>query len=257
MKRILVIVFCLLIITGCNNKEPEIENTKEKYSEFTKVVDKFTCDINIQDVKEISKSSNLLILNNGDLYAWTTNLYSDNTNCRKIETDIKFKRFINGMVISDDNKIYFYNSEDYSVKEDRPYGYTGGFDYSVFDKNNDIFIFNRSTFGTSYDYTGSTYYAYVIDNKVHLIDGISGEENNIFNLSNDEIIINHSENTIKTNKSYYHYGLINKDECEKYDDIKCEYGLVKIKTPTDYYDYLIMYTNSYYIFKDSESLYTK
>lgn len=72
----------------------------------------------------------------------------------------------------------------------------------------------------------------------------------------DEEIIRLYGSIIKTNKAFYTVSsnVINKEECNKYADIKCayEYDLKKDETLTKYYDEILNITNEYFITKDYE-----
>lgn len=259
MSKILISVIIVLVLTGCNNKtnsnlNNETNNNidkseslnnkndiKNKYQKF-----EWKCDIGLSDIKDISGFKSMFITNDGKLYEFSLDRpFSNEKYCKKIDTDKRFVRFINGTIITDENKIYAYTDNNEFVE--RMSGWTGGFDYSLFDKYDNLILFSK--FGINHDY------AIVEDKEVSIIKYEIEHYPNTYTesigfLNSDEEYIGGFYRILKTTKNYYVYGEINEEECNKYVDIKCEYGLKRVEEISNQYDNILYYNGKFIIFKD-------
>lgn len=249
----------IVLLCGCSSKaikENIASSSDNNVAENKTLINRrgteydWNCEVSLTNIKDININYMRFISKDGDLYEFDLEkkFSSTNNNCKKVDTDIKFERFIASTIISKDNKIYRYEN---SKLLERPLEYTGGFQYDYFDKNNNYVIFSYvNNIG-----------GFIKDNKVYVYklsnnDSTIISEKEIYKFADDEYYIGTYGELIKTNKAYYIYGITNKKECSDFADVKCEYGIVKDEELTNAYND-IQYTNDYYfIFKDSDKIYT-
>ncbi|MBQ5824002.1 MAG: zinc ribbon domain-containing protein [Clostridia bacterium] len=156
----------------------------------------------------------LFITNDGALYKIGN--FSDGTKLRRVGEGIKFVKFSDGTIISDNNDVYIYNEDDFSV--------------SLFN-NGTGYVFNTKI--PSDDYLNSVHIyidtvnfvtAYIKGKEVFLYEEGSNtvtQKGAIHRFDDDEIVLYFIDGTVKTNKGYYCFKeTINTSQ---YDDIPTTY----------------------------------
>lgn len=241
-KKISLIVLCgivLLGICGCENKNTSNEgnNEENKLSSIkgynireTDVVPSYYQKVNVKcdEIKDIKDYYfGYFITNYGELYKFSYDkVFSDtDTNCKRINTNIKFIKFIDGGLLDENNNIYVIDKDDnLSLFTFQP-------GYMPMPYLNDIAKKEYINVSRTMKPNDNIHiYFYYSENKVYkLKDDFNTEadveENAIFELKKDETISYIVDATIKTNKNFYIYKSVitNKDECNKYADIECNY----------------------------------
>jgi len=249
---ILLITFLVFGKNANSNHNEDKPNITEKISLKDKLKINLTSyewksDVMLNDIKEFS-AFGLLITNQGELYRYSINkLFSNNQNTQKVETDKKFNRFINGALITVDNKIYGYIEETNKFVE-RMDGWTGGFVYNVFDKYNNMFQFGNPYLTSNIMYS-------LVENNIYYNIILNSQNNSIelfdkFEFGTDEIFIRSYSQALKTNKAYYKYGMINTNDYNKYADVTPIYGPVKISNISNLYSEILYFDGTILIFKD-------
>lgn len=218
----------------------------------------FKCDA-LDNIKVLD--NNYLITKDNEIYDISFNeLYSNNQNCKKKETNIDIKdikKTIRGYsIISKDNKLY-----DLDLNE---YDYSTTIELKIFDNDDNMIIFDtqplndyggptgqtntvialvlKSDNNIYKQYYKETYNYNTLKNEMESTAKFSKEEvykslaeyGNIKYISLDNYKTNDSldykleENTIKTiisDKGYYYLDEVKTDECIKYKDIECKLEL--------------------------------
>ena len=268
-RYLIILVLAVILVSGCSNNvsvKNNKKNDKDKITQTEKrVIDKMSftykwdCEVPLNKIKDISTVGMNFISDDGALYEFNLDKKYSTTgsHCRKVNIDVAFEKFIYNKIISSDKKVYLQNGENYVdiSNEERMQGWVMGFPYDLYDYNENIIILNIGSVDTKY--------GIVEDNKVYeyetdsLSSDYIGKRKELYTFSDGETLVGIYGSYIKTNKAYYVYGATNKNECEKYADIKCEYGIVKDKTLSDAYDE-IYYMNNYYLIMKSDynKLYT-
>lgn len=276
MKKIVILLLIMvLLITGCKNSETknnEHGNETVEEKKFDKISELNYIDIKcgaLADIVDYSSIDSLFITKSGDIYQFSYDkLFSNDTNCKKIESDKKFKRFIRGAIIDSNNDIYSYdNGKNIVVKNNHnttmPYLLDkiskNDYDNIIYEWNSDYNDYERYFY---YDVDTNSIYEY--SNKNY-----KKSENAMFNFETDEIVEYITYNGIKTNKAFYTQGRIaeNANECEKYVDVECIYkntfykiGNETINKNLEHIKY-IYYDNShntpvYFIVDENNNFYT-
>ena len=224
----LFLVLLCLFIAGCETLDPTSTTSNSNTTEET-IADKLYSDLKfnlterkincyeIFDIKDfgwdqgVSNFENLKFINkHGELFLFSIEklFYSTNTNCEKVNTNIKFKKFLYNYVVSTDNKLYEYDYTSKTIKqveiprEIRPY-----------DLSNVFYLCHNL-------YSGF----------------LRVENNNIYSCQTEELLLELppnetieiiADNTIKTNKGWYIItGVVkNEKECKKYLDVQPIYGI--------------------------------
>lgn len=256
MKKILLVCLLSLFLFGCSTKNDSIQKNKSGVNSNTsnfkqEIINKrslysyeWNCEVKLNEIKDINRFD-LFISKTGELYEFSLlKKYSTtNTNCKKIDTDLRFEKFINGVIVSIDNKLYRY---DNNKLLERPSGFTGGFDYRLYDYNHDLVMFNAR----------EGQYGIIKDNKVYkceIQDDIVTKE--IFSFNDEEKIIGVYGSYIRTDKGYYYYGITNQEQCSEYKDIKCEYGIVKDELFSKSNNDIVYANGMYFIIESDNKLY--
>ena len=247
--KMIILIFISLMIFGCSTNEIKTTEGKENREESEIIEYKLNlfkynvvCS-EIQNIKQYSANGGLFLTNDGQLYRLSIGkLFSNEKNCLKVDTDIKFKRFINKSLISEDGSLYYY--EEYNdgniAKATLENGGSTDIYKKMYNKYKDIYYF-----GFDSD-RGESIYIKKDGNKIIRIigSGDSGfKEVVLGTIPENETIIEIYNNTIKTNNSYYVYGITNKIECDKYEDIKCNYGIIKNVSASEIYEELKYFQN--------------
>lgn len=269
MKKIIIFLICCICLTGCssnptanssksnvsdpsNNINISEQNLKSKYSSM-----EWKCSVPLNDISDISVFDHMLITKDGDLYLFSfTQLFSStNDYCKKVDSDYKFKRFINGAIVTVDNKLLAYHNGNFV---ERMVGWTGAFDYSKFDQYSNMILFSKN-FDPNQNYA-------VVEGK-EVFELINIYDNEYVTIGVDKVKIGQLNNTenyvggyyqiIKTTENYYMYSIINKEQCDMYADVECEYGLKRIDDISDEYENILYYNGKYIIFNnDMNHIYT-
>lgn len=256
----ITLLFLMIVITGCGKNEENIteKNTIDKKNSL--LDDSFNkYELNCSELKNIKDVVNStygidgdlsFINNNGKLYTLSlSDIYSNDKSC--IELDVQeltrydgsipttFTKFFNSYAVGVDNNLY---SDNYLYPEglDR---FKPDFDYNNVQLPSDIKINNffyykgSGTYQEEDKYRPPAKYYWIKEGKIYpsLFDeydfmGFS-TENDSLDLNEDETILYVIDGTIKTNKRYLTYKyeevITNKEECEKYADIKCEEKIIE------------------------------
>ena len=268
MKKYFRIIFLLLficVLAGCdksndNSLIPEqgITNTKCSINSqeffWNHNIDSFVCP----ELSDIAYSgSNFFINDKGELYEFSSKLYSTtNTNCRKVDTEIVFVNVIRNTLISRDGNLYsFYDSnlERISDEEIEKGPALYGLDQmniELYNLNNDISWLK--ILNSTYWHDGT--YVYPKNNKLYQVtygyNTNTIKEELLHTFEDDEKIISRPNGYIITNKNYYQYGKINEEECSKYEDIECEYGLVVVDSVENCANEIIYVSDNIIVSKD-------
>ncbi len=219
---------------------------------------KFNCQV-LDNIKYVIENGNGFLTNEGDLYQIGN--FSDGTNCRKMVHDNKFIKIIDYYEVDEDDNFYYLR--DFELTK---YEYSSMYDPIIKDKAiikalistdnllNKIYMLKDDGniyvgyFGSKMDSKGN-YTNQVYD--VELYKSYEGERILDFSLYGYNNV-----GWIKTDKNYYISSLLNED-CEKYDDIKCENDLIKDEHLSSLYKDIAyvygcsaMYKSCNYVLKD-------
>lgn len=265
MKKILInIIYCILILGFCGcekklnqtnniNNELQIKNNCSLTQPYDMYFDKeFSCP----EMKNIKQNGGtFFITNDGQLYEYSNKKYSTTeTNCKKVETDIIFNKIVRDTLVSKNG--YFYSYYESSLKkitnEEIEMGRAW---YGIGQMEIKLYKINHNIFYLKYDGGDSPeIYGYIDDKNVYSIiyDWNTNKTNKelIYTFEENEIIENVTNGYIITNNGYYIYDIINKNECDKYEDIKCEYGLIKIETKSDCIENIIYISDNLLVNKE-------
>lgn len=270
----------LIIICGCSQNRTKNEEVlsfsdwaiKELFENDNSKIKKINC-IEINE-NSIMSGSNEIFVTDNNIYKYNTDKeFSNNTNCKLIGSINENKP----IAVSQNNAIDEYgvlynvrwqkiNDKNYNgnyVKDTLTDGWREYFKRFKVNTNmisaNDFFSGDEKRNIPYYNiltYVENELYAYYIDYGYP-----NGKEFkykiNIDEIGNEEILRLYGS-FVKTNKSYYmiNANIINKDMCEKYVDVDCEYSylLKKDEILTKYYDEIMNITNDYFITKDYEMI---
>ncbi len=239
MKKVLVILVMTLMIaiemTGCSRKNNNIISENQNQEDNKELSGFIKSNINCDALKNIVDFNNyqsLFITSNGELYQisiYDARLFSNGTSCKKIESNKRFVKFIKSGILDSQNDIYYFNSDSSKLELYNPsigdtlmpnniYGTVSK------DKYKNIMYSRAAEFGSDnlslylyYDEAKKSIYGYSRDLS-QIIDMP------VYSLSENEYIEYVIDDVVKTNKAIYVYGehILNKSECEKYIDVKCE-----------------------------------
>ena len=175
----------------------------------------------------------LFLTSNGDLYTISMNKpFSNNSHCKKIESDVKFSKFSSGYILDKENNLYDYlnNSIQYATQMDE--------EHQIENKRQLLqeryCTSNNTDITWNYRITDSGIeilkYKYGINDDDKYDSILQNSETKIIPLPNDEKIVWYSDKTFKTEKSWYTFILkiLNEEDVEKFADIEPQYS-VEIK----------------------------
>lgn len=208
----IVLIISLILILTLGNKmgnEP-------------KVIENISCPA-LNDVKISSQSNTLILTNSGDLYELSEKKYSNETNCKKINEDIKitgiyFAEFGMTTAFSEDKVYDISNSELREMEYQKPLDIIKMEGKYILKDNGIIYKYKK------YDLSQGT----ISDEEEFL--KFDDEKILDFGIANGEI------NYVKTDKAYYTKKLVNERECTEYVDVECKYKLYKDNYLTKNYD---------------------
>ena len=235
----IVLIISLILILTLGNK---IGNEP-------KVIENLSCsalnDIKTIIPKNIWSDTALIITNNGDLYTLNEKKYSDETNCKQINGDIK----VTGYLITDMSGLFIFGT-------DESYKYNNDSNQLTLEENIEKFsvIAANGWFSPYYNLKedGIIYQWKTYDTTT----GTFSEEKEFLKFDNEKIldfgIANSEINYIRTDKAYYTRKLANEQECTEYADVECKYELYKDNYLTENYDKVAGIIEGNVIFKNGD-----
>lgn len=187
-----------------------------------KVIGNISCPA-LNDVKISSQNNTLILTNSGDLYELSEKKYSNETNCKKLNEDIKitgiyFNSFRIATAFSEDKVYDISNSELIEMEYQKPLDIIKMEGKYILKDNGIIYKYKK------YDLSQGT----ISDEEEFL--KFDDEKILDFGIANGEI------NYVKTDKAYYTRKLVNERECTEYVDVECKYKLYKDNYLTKNYD---------------------
>ncbi len=265
MKKILFIIVCLLLVCGCSSKEiTEKSFQKEVLKKYPSGAiggdgKELVCDalddvvIFRNDLKQFATKDKIYKLN-------VKKVYSNNQNCKEIEVIDRDSEFM-GYFINAYFEQGFETKESRYSKDTVQELYTP---YSLYSTSGTQYRFGDSSYKQWFSslgekiiysyYNKKNYNGFVsADNKIKAFQvdsvfGSNGAEETISyidvdsSLEEDETVLMILRDVLKTDKAFYRIKpyKTNKEECDKYADIKCIYGfkLVKEEFLSKYYPYI-------------------
>ncbi len=230
---IITIIILYIILRSAKNKNVFLPDEYKMYT--------ITCDISTSDI--INMNFKYFLTSEGDIYKYNlTKKYSNEQNCKKIESKETFIKMIETnnssvtLLESNNHNLYriesnliteFYgdNLDEYSVEKHI---------YKLYEEYPNLFNFS------SFNYNQNTTFLSTIENNIiyeFLIntDG-SYQKTETSQISSDETILSAYSRIIKTNKKYYSLGITNKEKCNNYADVSCDYGVVSLDEFNGFYD---------------------
>ncbi len=258
-NRIALILLVCLLLTGCS-----FIHKKEKQSDERIIVDYFVynkidwnCEVPLSEIKEIQYNyhvNNYFITKDGKLYSFGER-YSNEQMCKRVESDIFFDNFY----------IYPSSGEVYILVDQLGNFYGMDKNYNIVDFYSLEYSENNKYLKKYYDEISNGYITsdfsngvingeilyYIKDNKIY--KKTLDQNNKIISdeffaeFPNDEKFISLNGKAFKTDKSYYLINSVNFEECNKYKDVKCINGLLRINYLSDHYDDVTYYNDSFII----------
>ncbi|MFR5857580.1 MAG: hypothetical protein ACLUFU_07230 [Bacilli bacterium] len=270
MKKISLLLLCgviLLGVCGCNSYLND-----SSLSQYAKqqVLYNGSYKINCPELTENSIISNF----NGEFFITNNNVYqlnyeqvySNEKNCKligNIKEGTKPIIFDNHTIVDNKKNEYYISWEknekgDYYIEaKTNIYQH-----FERFDINLELVSaqkYSNGNFGETYDiitYTQNGLFAYYIDRTYNEEEKYYSYKINVDNINNERIIKLYGS-TIKTDKAFYEINKrkTNKEQCEKYADVKCEYEyyLKQNKILTKYYNEIMNITDGKIITYDYEA----
>lgn len=257
---IILLFILVLLCTACNGTV-----TRDiRHAGFSVSNSKFICDVfypeNSNDTlyKKIKyMTSNNIIDDDGYIYEVSLGqVYENNQNCKKANTDIIVKAIYDNMIIkANDNKYYYLESssnvEKYSLVQQTDNSYEL---YDLLLKEDSVVkvITANSSKGVYYVLKNDgNIYSYTINRENYntplriVSRTVVYDENDYDSKIVDFNYAGESVSTyIKTLNSVYRMKAINYDRCSKYADVSCVYQLEKDETLEKYKDKIIVYNGS-------------
>ena len=232
---------------NAENKDDKIEESNSfKLQDGWIKTENFKC-MKMTEAIDLNPSNKLFITKDNELYMYSTDkIFSNGENYKKIDTNIKFQKFIQNVIVDIDNNLYTIKDEriekinvpsknasdseqiDFMIAVNGP-----SLLYELKEKD-----YKNMSF-VNYDFR-KNFYLYLKDNNVYnykvtynedgetLLDSsYTLSDNRLIELEENEKIEFFIDGTVKTNKGYYLFEnkVINKEETEKYADVKPEYKL--------------------------------
>jgi len=230
-----------------NNVEIEQSlNTIQLNNNWTKI-EGFKC-LEMTKVIDLNPQFELFITSDNELYQYSTDkIFSNGKKCKRVETNIKMQKFIDNNVLVDvNNNLYTYTNEKLTKLEipSRNASYSKKIDFSIaVNGPGQLQSLNEKDYkNISYlNYEFRKYYYFYLKNGNVYNYNVSFNDSNetimkdypslstkkLVELDADESIELFIDGTIKTNKGYYLFEnrMINKEEVEKFADVKPEYKI--------------------------------
>jgi hypothetical protein len=259
MKKFIKLLLCTIIffcLNGCDSKNVEKSNQLDIPVKYFKLV-KFDCPEIMNNLKNVKRMNiNFAVMNDNVIYELSFNKkFSNEQNCKLFNKEgyqlVDLGLYL-GAFVDNDGYYYAYGAEN---------------DYKLLKSNAKDTVYSiRKTYGENLPvnmlYNSDELFT-TIDNKVFLLnhmkynayeEGYELSNTPFFTLDNDEIISSYM-NGFTTNKAFYQYTKVNKKECDKYADVKCEYGFIKDKELTKnynkikFYNYIILIDDKGHLYK--------
>lgn len=273
------IMFFIVSLTGCNsakNNRDNSNNTPNKKEAITKNESGFKCFSNIvsdyyehkasdyygnivcNELENIMYSgNNFFITKDGSLYHLSSKKFlSNKLNCKKIGNTNKFVKIIANTLIDENNNLYSFSYEGELelipkiLEKQSDYG-IDQMNIALYKKYNNMFLISKESSITDYPM-----YGIIKNNKIYYLDynhDTKKVKEILVSYFNPNEIINKVLNGIViTNNGYYKYDITNKEECNKYQDVICKKGFVKINISDSCLNKLVYLSDDYVIFYESE-----
>lgn len=202
-KNFLLVIILVLFITGCG------KNSTEK--EYTKTI---SCSaLNSSEVKFIDSGKTFMFVTSDN------KIYELNLDKKYSKTDENCEEFVKTSHQLKGISGNFLYDENNDLVDVRNYGKNANIDdrWSKISQFGDVYDYNYDVMTSSIYLKDSVYYLRENNNKIN------------FSLEDDEYIKTYydiwGDSFIKTNKAIYQLKKkkTNKEECEKYADVKCKY----------------------------------
>lgn len=246
IRKINLVIICLIMLLifvyGCSSGEGNSNELLIKkcniYEEYFYVSGDFLCE----EMQDITYSgTTFFITKDGLLYEYSERKYSTtNSNCKRIETDVVFDKIVRNTLIDKDGNLYLLDSDKNLILitkelEDKGPAYYGlnSMDIPLYREYNDMFYLgDNPSVSNGITYSGLVFGVIEDKNVYSLYSSYGGADavKELIHTFDDEEIEKVNNGYIRTNKGYYKYGIVNNEECAKYEDIECRYGLVKVDT---------------------------
>ncbi len=237
IKTLISSIFCLIglfVITGCNNttgnNNPASSSKDENNHNNISQINEIKCDT-LDNVMITTNEG--FMTNDNDVYYVIYDKLKYEQNCIKVN-NVKIKTFFkNEAFLGEDGNVYSYNGKEKMYKTD------------LFNPPN---IIKKSKDIVKHTYNNNNDGGYFLKT-----DGIIYDSNNniVKSFDNERIIdfgvdLLYKINYIKTDKAYYISIATNKNECEEYADVECNYELKMNDYMTDNYDDIAYISDIYY-----------
>ena len=212
----------LLSMCGCGNKENKAEN-KDTKEDFT-----YINTINgLENENVILTQSNLVVTDNNFYSVSFDKLYSNDTNYKQIEgvsnlIGIQYEDFEIYALYDNKGNRGYYDKDNSIEKGSLDLKSTFNYDFKL--KNGIVYVDNENKiYITKFFVNSENYYDNYEKNGTLVEDNPIPSEENIISI----YLSNGNKYYLKTNKAFYSLKqkkkTTNKEQCEKYEDIKCEY----------------------------------
>lgn len=279
--KLIFIVFSIFILTGCNknNEDLEINNEDININSFSDWIEQ-NLGTNVEKIYCPEINENSIMSGSGSVFVTDNNIYKYNLeqlfnnekNCKLIGKNIddKLVAVFKENAVAEDGSLYNdrwqkIDDENYNgdfVKDTKTEGFKNYFSKFNINKqllsSSDIFTSNKVLDIPNYDiitYTDNGLYAY----KLVWTDSDDIKEYkykiDIDAIGNEKILKLYGT-FLKTDRAFYMINSqkINKEKCEKYVDVECEYTyfLKKDEILTKFYDDILNITYSFIITMDYE-----
>ncbi len=235
---IICLVMLLFLTCGCNDRLKDI--ILENNYGYSSNKQSFVCD-EIKDATSISRT--YFVTSDGSLYEFNlSQLFSNDKNCKKVDygnNNISYVLY-NNFYDKDNNLVYTItdiNGNDYVVSIDKYKEINGRDVYNSLEDINEEFDYAS--------YGGDT----KIFIKDHTVFWYDNKEKKTYEIPSNENILGLYGSVVKTDKNYYTLKNTNKEECEKYTDVKCEFNYSK-SSLGEIYDDIIFASEDMLVDKD-------
>lgn len=133
MKKYFILILCLcLFTTGCGDKEEKLTPEQKAQIEFEQDLEASGISqvtvydeernpgtYNCEELKEdiVHYDNNIFITKDNKIYAISSSLYTNNTNCKQLLPELKFKQAVGSEYYTVDNVAYTYSSYNSTLTE--------------------------------------------------------------------------------------------------------------------------------------------
>lgn len=250
MKKIIIIVLTLLMLTSCKDlnekNNTEINKDNNLSTQYFKL-EEINLDCNLNNITFIIEK---YIISNNVLYEYSTDkkYESSNTKCKVVDNNALGYEYL-GIIYDDYDGIQKFIKDGmlYSLKK-------SGFTLKKYDKEDEYYknIINNYLHNELYYYNNGNY----INDKEIVYYVV--EEKYTIPLKEKVLFFSRDLEYIITNENVYEIGVESNDKCHTFEDVKCTYTLIKtnklddllekFKNNISYFDgeYLITKDNKIY-----------